>query len=108
MSKAMYDVVVIGGDLHATSSAALAASTGLKVALICPLDIGESVCKNYWVSHNANLLKLEQFAITDVMRNLREESKLSKDFPHWVRATQFYVLNDPTIRSAKRVELGQE
>ncbi len=106
MQKAMYDIVVIGGDLHATSSAALAASTGLNVALICPKDIGESACKNYWVSHNANLLKLEQFAITDVIRNLREESKLSRNFPHWVRATQFYVLHAPAIRSTKRVELG--
>lgn len=99
-----FDVAVIGGGIHGVSMACEAASRGLKVVLLQGQDIASGASSATSTMLSGDLRKVEQFAWSQVRRNLAEQALMLKRAPHLVRVHRYSVISDSSVRSELRLK----
>ncbi|WNO10097.1 FAD-dependent oxidoreductase [Teredinibacter sp. KSP-S5-2] len=101
-----YDVTVVGGGIHSVSIASEAASRGLKTLLVQDGDLASGASAVPLSVLTGDLRKLESFDLTGLSSNLDEISKIQTKAPHLIESRPFFLIQNPEVRSAKRVNTG--
>lgn len=106
MSNPVFDVAVVGGGIHGVSMAVEAADRGLKTLLIQGSDLGFSSHPGMQSLVSGDLRNLERLALYDLVRNFREQRRLRAQASHYLRPQRYFVIPNPSVRSASRVRWG--
>ncbi len=106
MTKAPYDIVVIGGGINGAGIAADAAGRGLRVLLAEAGDLGGATSSASSKLIHGGLRYLEQYAFRLVRESLGEREVLMGKAPHLVWPLQFVLPHTPGMRSAPLLRAG--
>lgn len=101
-----FDVAIIGGGINGTAIAAAAASAGLKTLLVESNDLGSGGSNHTQGLISGDLNLLDQLAFERVRQHLKEQQTAQKRAPHLVHPHHFFLLDQPLVRSSRRVKAG--
>lgn len=100
------DVVVIGGGINGTGTAADAAGRGLKVLLCEQNDLASSTSSNSSKLIHGGLRYLEHYEFRLVRQALAEREILIKNAPHIIKPLQFKLPHQPHLRPSWMIRAG--
>jgi glycerol-3-phosphate dehydrogenase len=100
------DVVVIGGGINGTGTAADAAGRGLKVLLCEQNDLASSTSSNSSKLIHGGLRYLEHYEFRLVREALAEREVLIKNAPHIIKPLQFRLPHQRHLRPSWMIRAG--
>ena len=100
------DIVVIGGGINGTGTAADAAGRGLKVLLCEQDDLASSTSSNSSKLIHGGLRYLEHYEFRLVREALAEREVLIKNAPHIIKPLKFRLPHQPHLRPSWMIRAG--
>ena len=101
-----YDLAIIGGGINGTAIAAAAATAGLSTLLLESCDLASGGSSNTLGLLSGDLNLLDQLSLERVRQNLKEQATAQRRAPHLVHPHHFFLLDQPSQRSSRRVKAG--
>jgi glycerol-3-phosphate dehydrogenase len=101
-----YDILVIGGGINGTGTAADLAGRGLKVMLVEKDDLGSHTSSASSRLIHGGLRYLENYEFSMVRESLLEQKRLLHNAPHLVTAQEFILPVHKKLRPLWMLKLG--
>jgi len=102
----LFDVVVIGGGINGTGTAADAAGRGLKVLLCEQNDLASATSSNSSKLIHGGLRYLEHYEFKLVKQALAEREVLLKNAPHIIKPLRFRLPHQRHLRPSLLIRAG--
>ena len=106
ITKANFDVCVIGGGINGAGIARDVAGRGLSTLLLEKDDLGNATSSSSSKMIHGGLRYLEHYEVGLVRKALKERNVLLAMAPHIVRPMRFFLPLDPYLRPAWLICMG--